>query len=541
MIRKALLPLAKILVDRQLSNRGNPFKEFEKIRDDFELPAPSKGNIFLGPIRMSAEAHLFEGLLGYFYRAQGYRVFAIMCGQTLTDCETIDYKFAIPKAKCATCFVQQKKFVDTFCIEPLYLKDYLTTKESNEIKETSRKVAANGPITYRGIDFSKHVHSGVMRVFKVSKLEEKDIDWIKRFTRTTLTTFVAGCNMMKKYAPEHLILSHGTYSTWGGLSEAANFSQVHQVVWGRGYVGTGNIMATQDGTYLFQNITEPAKNFEDVLLTKQVNEKIEEYFQKKRNPHNSVDYISYYKDIKLGDRKGSIRNKFDIAKKLPIIGFFPNIPWDGQAFSYSEAFPTIRTFVRETIAYFEQRDAVLIIRAHPAEMHVRSQGQMERFKDILDEVCPRLPENVFFLDADHEISSYQLEKEINAAILYAGTIALEFVMNGTPVIQGGNNAFTNKGFLFEPNNLVAFRKLLDKALTNQLELSEEMKVNVRKYAYHWIFRRHFPETLINFEGQLKFQGYNFSTIEEMIKNPEINEFVHCIEARQDFIYKKQED
>ena len=47
---------------------------------------------------------------------------------------------------------------------------------------------------------------------------------------------------------------------------------------------------------------------------------------------------------------------------------FTNIPWDGQVFNKTEVFPTTRFYLKNTINWFLfNPDALLIIRAHPAE------------------------------------------------------------------------------------------------------------------------------------------------------------------------------
>lgn len=537
MLKKLLNPAAKLYVKRALKKRGNPFELFKQKKAGVELPPADKGVVFVGPIRMSAEAHLFEGIIGYAYRLKGYKVYAIMCGQKLNDCETLPHDKAFTDVKCATCFNQQKLFCDAFDIEPLYLGDFINHEESARINHTSLTLEK---MTFDGVDISSHVTSGIMRVLKKSRLEKSNMPLVNRFGQTTMVTMTAARNMMKKYQPQHLIMSHGTYSTWGALILAAEEEDVHTVVWGRGYVGKGNIMATHDGSYLYKNTLEPKSNFDDLELTESRKKQVHDYFEGKRNPNKGVDYISYYSSNKNVLNEVDIHKTLQIPEDTVIVGMFPNIPWDGQAFSYSELFPSIREFITVCIEWFKNQDAYLVIRAHPAEKHSRSSGQLETFQDILKELYPTLPENVIFLPADSNITSYQLESAISAALLYAGTIGLEFAMNNTPVIQAGKNAFYGKGFIFEPENMGHFEDLLDKASKNELEMTSEMKSDCERYGYHWIFRRHFPETIIQFEGAQEFKGYNFARADEILKNEELRQFMSCVDERKDFIYQPNE-
>lgn len=533
-LQKVLNPFKATLVKRRFSGKQNPYESFKQIAKDDVLPEPTEGTIFVGPIKMSAVGHLFEGLVGYYFRKKGYRVFAVMCGQKLEYCENKGLS-AKDNLKCSVCFGEQIEFCETFKLEPLYIGDFLTKEEESKINFASENVTLD-KIDYDQVDFKSHVTSGLMRVFKISRIPNERIALLKKYAQTSFRTFQATRNMIQKYQPDHVLLSHGTYSTWGSLIEACRQENVHSIVWGRGYVGSGNIMATQNGSYLFRNSKEPISNFEDIELNPIQIEKVKAYFAGKRNLKKTVDYVNYYKN------NGDISSRVDVRKELnldpnrKIFGMFPNIPWDGQAFSYSEAFPSIREFIVSTIEWMKNQDAYLIIRAHPAEKHSQTKGQLETFQDILFELYPSLPENVIFLPADHTISSYQLEEHIEVALLYAGTLGLEFTVNGTPVVQVGNNANSSKGFIFEPGTQDEYLSMLNRGLQSELKLTEEMKRNCMKYAYHWVFRRHFPETTVEFTADRDFKSYSFKNTDELMENEVLSQFASCIENKHDFIY-----
>ena len=91
-LQKILTPVSSALIKRRYKNKLNPLEQFDLITKDFEIPAPTQGKILIGSIRMSAQAHLFEGLLAYSLRMKGYEVYALMCGQGLSHCETKDLK-----------------------------------------------------------------------------------------------------------------------------------------------------------------------------------------------------------------------------------------------------------------------------------------------------------------------------------------------------------------------------------------------------------------------------------------------------------------
>jgi hypothetical protein len=345
-------------------------------------------------------------------------------------------------------------------------------------------------------------------------------------------------NAIKKINPTKVLMSHGVYSTWGAMIKACENNNISTVVWGRGYVNKGFIVATHGKSYLFENIVEPVTNYNRIDLTEAKKKKILDYFKDKRNPLKKVDYISYYKGNNNVEANIDIYDKLNIDKSQTLFGMFPNIPWDGQLFSSSKAFPSIKAFAKSTITWFENnKNAHLIIRAHPAESHNRTKNQLETFKDILFDLYPKLPENITFLDADSEITSYQVERQIEVALLFAGTIGLEFSVNKTPVIQTGKNSSSNKDFLFEPNSQKEYHKMLDKFETKSQIYSDEMYENALKYAYYWVFERHIPEEVIDFEGELNFKNFNIKSTEELKDIKSINWFIDKMESKEDFIYR----
>ncbi len=528
--------IAKIKLKKDIQKANNPYGEFVKLRKGEVFPEPTKGTILLGPIRMSVEAHLFEGLLGYLYRLKGYKVYALLCGKKLKSCETkpLDSKMAF--LKCSTCLSKQEAFCETFGIEPLWMKDFISSEEDGLIEESVSAFKMNN-MKHDNVDLSVSIESGIMRVLKTSRITKSEEKYIQQFGRSAAQTFTASKNIIKNIRPNSVIMSHGTYATWGALQQACEVTNTHVVVWGRGYVGKGNIYATHDKSYLYQHVFESVDNFRNLNLTQEQLDQIIGYFQNKRNPQKKVDYVNYYSSNKSINNELDIFEHLGISKDQPLIGMFPNIPWDGQAFSYSELFPTIREFVKESIEWVKGQDANMVIRAHPAERHVRSNGQIETFRDVLFELYPTLPDNVYFLDAGSNISSYLIEKEVCVALLYAGTIGLEFSVNKTPVIQAGKNFNSNKGFVFEPESKEHFKELLRKSINGELDYDEEMWQNCIKYAYHWIYRRHFPETAVNFKNSQEFISYNFNNANELLENPSLNRFIECVEHKVDFIFE----
>lgn len=538
-LQHVLNPIGKLLILNRYKNKLNPFEEFRKLKEEGELPPITKGTVLLGPIRMSGMAHTFEGLIGYALRLQGYRVYALLCGQELQVCETKNLN-TISNLKCGICYAEQKEFCKTYDIEPMYIGDNLTSKDRTDIEKSLSQLTIDEMLLNKTIDLKNPIETGLMRMLKTSSVNDvKYLPLLKQFGETSMKTYLATRNIIDKIKPDHVFMSHGVYSTWGAMIKACNDEGVHSVVWGRGYVGKGAIFATNDNSYLYENIIEPNSNYIDNELDDEKITKTLSYYSSKRNPKSNVDYISYYKGKEGVNDKLNLRERLNIDDKTKIFGMFPNIPWDGQAFSSSKAFPNIKEFTRSTVEWFKMnKDNHLVIRAHPAEVHTRSNNQLETFKDILFNLYPTLPENVTFLDADSDISSYQIEEHIEVALLYAGTLGLEFAINKTAVIQAGTNPSSGRGFIFEPNSESEFYDMLAGFESSELKMTDERFQFALKYAYYWIFERHVPEEVMKLEGELNFKGFNLKSSSDLANAKTINWFIDKMVKKEAFIYRE---
>jgi len=536
-IQKVFNPVSSLLVNKRYKNIQSPYKAFDLIEKNVTLPNPTKGSILIGPIRMSGVAHAFEGVLGYSLRMRGYKVYALMCGQALDVCESKDLKFS-SNIKCSGCFKEQKMFCETYGIEPIYINSVLSSKEKDDINLALKNMSIDNMKNPNGIDLIGEITSGLMRVLKSSDVKKNEfLPLLKKYGKTAMLTYQATENIFKKLKINQVVMSHGVYSTWGAMIRATEDANIKTVVWGRGYVGTGNIMAAHGKSYLHYNIIEPLSNYINHELTQEERQLTLEYIKNKRNPKSKVDYVSYYNKDKNITKSIDIHKELNIPKGVKIFGMFPNIPWDGQLFSSSEFYPNINQFVKSTIEWFIQNpEHYLVIRAHPAELSSISGNQLETFATILNKSFPILPKNVIFLEAGSHLSSYQIAEHIEAALLYAGTISLEFATNKKIVIQTGKNFSSNKGFVFEPKNDKEYYHLLESIVNGKTTFTDEMYEKALKFIYHWIFKRHIPETAIKLKGQLIFDGYYFNSTQELKDNKEISWFIDKMETLEDFVY-----
>ncbi len=530
--------VAPILGKYRYRNKPDPFEEFQNLRKNENIPEAKKGNVLLLPIRVSPVSNLFEGIYGYALKHRGYNVHALLCGQTINKC---DNQTIIKENSfhCSLCYYEQKRFIDTFSIIPHYYFNILDSRVILEVRTFTSKTASEKllKLIHDDVNLGNQITMAVVRHLLSSKIDLlKHEDIIREFAFSTIISYEATKKLITKLKPKFVILSHGVYSTWGGGIEACKKEKVKTIVWGRGYV-RGNVIADFNDSYIFECAKENNVFWEELDLTIEEKEKIHNYFRCKKNPSQTSDYVSYYhKNTNSGFNNYSFLQKRRSIK----FGLFPNIPWDGTTFSSSKEFPSLEKFLQVTINWFlKNKNLDLIIRAHPAETSDKDNLSQERVKNLLDKILPAMPSNIFYIEPDNELTSYNVSDICDVNLFFASTMALEFAFEGKVVIQTGQSMISNKGFVFEPKTVHEYESLLDKASNRELFMTEEMKKKVEKYAYHWIYRRHIPEHTYERKG-LVFTKYNFKSAMDLTpgNNAVVDWFIDRCEDGKPFIWEE---
>ena len=536
-LRKQINFLSPLLTKYRYRKKADPFRIFNTIKTKDKIRDHSKGSVLLLPIRVSPTSNLFEGMLGYALKLRGYEVSALLCGQSLPICENVNMREFFP-VRCSLCLSEQNRFCEAFSVIKLNYNNVVETVTEKILLHISKETDLDDifGFKYKGVNVGIHVKYGLFRYLLASNIDIRKYESIiRKYFFTSLLTAEATLKALDKINPKFTLISHGIYSTWGPALEACNLKGCHAVVWGRGYIGQGNIIASHNQSYHLNAIEDDRIFWESSDVPENIKEELQKYFSLKREPKSRVDHVNYYRD-----NDGS---RVDIVKELNLrdnrfrIGVYPNIPWDGTTFRATEAFPDLKSFAHAIVEWgLQNRDVDIIVRAHPAEVFRDKLPTNEKFLDILKSLGKELPENIYYIPPDHKITSYDLSNVCDLALLYGSTLSLELAFFGHSVLQVGKSNVSNKDFVFEANDKEQFFKMLDQAKFGNLKMTDQMKNNVIKYARYWVFNRHMPETLVELES-LSFKKYLFNSSSQLKKdcNEILDWFIECCEKSKPFV------
>ncbi len=130
-----------------------------------------------------------------------------------------------------------------------------------------------------------------------------------------------------------------------------------------------------------------------------------------------------------------------------------------------------------------------------------------------------LPKNVFFIEPEMKIKPYDLFPIIDLGIIFSGTLGLEMMLNGKPVVTTGITPHFGLEFANEPNNEKDYELILKgKKFIKYPSIKE-----VRKFAYFYFIKSCIPWDLQNNAYGGYFTGFNFNSINDL--NPGKNKYL----------------
>lgn len=551
-IRSILFPfrhlLRKIyLISKKQKDFYNIYRKHIK-REIESSVNEAKGNILVSPINC-ADTHFFEGLFARKARLEGYRVYALLCGQAISYCETINaFRKKYESVRCSLCMAEQNEFVSTFEAIPCYYKNEIGSSDRLRIEEYLKSVleAPEDEHTFLEVQINPILRSALQRHYFMADPQLPNNDKTRvGFIRTILTTLVVMDNLCKRINPKYVLSSHGTYALWGSVVEYCKAHDIQVITWGRSYNKDGIIFA-KNASYLTLGLEDiSGENKTRVLSEWQINELtdvqkeiVTNFFAVRTGVLTENRSYDYY------NGKLKVYSKEDICRVLkfpsdrPIVSVFPNIPWDGQVTGKSMIFPLYKDFLSDIVEYFKkQNDFTLIIRAHPAEQLLGSEAGYETTATLISEICPDLPSNIIILSGGQEIDSFSIGRNSLFSITYSSTISLELTYLNVPVILAGNPIFKGKGIMNDAISREHFHYLLDNGIRGKLTVSDEQTELLYRFSHYFFYNITMPENIVKLHNA-KLLGFCYDNETDLLQEPAFHDMFQSIVKDRDFHFSK---
>ena len=492
-----LKDLIKKLVNyenKELPDLGNLIKNLKftkKLKSKKILIATSTGGLYSHLIIESilGTALKFKGAEVEFFLCDGALPACLMC-TTVSISETELLKKG-PKKICSSCFFDSNSYLKKANFNIHQMSNYLEASDYAKAKKISEKVEFNKIKNYKigGVPVGMHAYAAALRYYGIIdlKIENNSHLVLKKYFESALITKFSLDKFFKINKYDLIIMNHGIYTPQGILNEMAIIKKIKIITWYPFY-RKKTIGFSSGDTYHREYLNEKNSSWVNMDFNKKKNIIIKNYLNSRKTGKN--DWIYFFNKINF-DKKDFYK-KYNINKKLPIIGLATNVIWDAQIDYPNKAFKNILDWVFLTIDFFRKNQNLqLIIRVHPAEINTDRPAR-QRIEEEIKNKFHSLPQNIIIIPAEDPISTYTVFEDCNSVLIYASKMGIELPALGIPVIVAGEGQIKNKKIAIDINSINEYKKILRKLpIDKNKYLNKEKIKRAKKYAYHFFFRKSF--------------------------------------------------
>jgi hypothetical protein len=456
---------------------------------------------------------------------RGVDVRVLLCGSRLDGCEIKNFRNADDFDPCLTCRFNHQKLIPHFNLQINQLSDFVSKNEVDSMRSVAEEVTRHYPQNYlfHGIDLVPMINDSVTRFYYGDTPQDNstEIEVVRRqhLLSAMISTKVAS-RLLDKWKPD-VILSHmQVYSAWAPYYE---FYKNHGIRCSSVGISSFNFNRIVFSHMEYFHSNERYKRFLVQRTEPLLNE------SEKTELHHLIDsrFSGEQRMFKEGDWYDATTR---ISEVLPIDPlkrniFLPsNMFWDKGLEELEGLFDGVIDWVVKTIELIKDRsDIHLYIKPHPAEIFFAS---AKGVADIVRMRYPVLPANVTLVMPEFKISPYELMPFMDVGVLYSGTLGIEMMLRGMPVIVAGQTPYRGLGFASEPKTLNEYRD----ALLGASEIPPPSLDQVELFAYFYFIKALIPWTLTEQVFKDKFEGYTFDSLDDLLpgKNKYLDHLCNCI-------------
>jgi hypothetical protein len=478
-------------------------------------PAQSPGGhrVLIFGVRSWRLHRAWEGLVGRALLDRGASPVVLICSG-LPRCDM--YKTDTPSDSaniCRNCRTTTRQLYHFFGLPFIESSSYLSSSDYSEAADLVDGYAGElVDFAAEGLPYGELVLPSVLRTLRRGTLEFGDDE--KRVYRDYLRSGIVVGRLLKRVfgeiQPETLVMLNGMFFAERIAFELAKARGIHVVTHERGFTKNSVVFAHDVPASRYQ-VDGAWSSIKDKPLTAKEQADLDDFLLSWQTGQSGV--INYWPSVE--ERKESIGRMLSLDMNRTIVTAFSNIIWDTAVYGRDIAFDGLFDWLETTVEIAGSvPDVQFVIRIHPAEVRLPLSTR-ERALDHLSEKYPSLPDNVFIIPAESDISSYALLDLSQAALVYTSTIGLEAVLRGVPSIVSGFTHYRGKGFTIDCASREDYASLLQ-SVTELDGVSAEIVAKARRYAHLFFVKNMLQGELIQEMdgGRLRFHFESFDALAE---------------------------
>ena len=508
--------------------------KYQLFDENIKYQTQNNNTIIFTLIETSHPINFLLMLLAKILQIRGYKVFILVCDKFLGACEIKSIKNKKDKNPCFNCKFNQEKVFPLFKIPIIRLSSLNNKKINVLVSEGVKRFKING-YNFKNKDkyyhLNIHIKDSVTRYFYGNLYKEEFKKNIKETSINHCRTAVYMQEISKildqKYKPKAVVSTMSVYSTWYPIfnffNKKGRFKQFSLTQF--------NLKALTFNEFELYPAYTRFKKFLITRKFKSLTKKENIKFSKFVNQRFQGSARIFVNDNYFGKKKKrieEIRNLLKINKKKKNIFLFSNVFWDVGLADRSLVFKSVQDWLFYTIDLLKNDSNYHIyIKPHPGEF--KSSESLIGIENIIKTKYENLPSNITFIKADYQIKPYDLKPFIDLALVFNGTLNIEFMIQKVPVVSCGISPTLGLGLSKDISSKYEYEKIF----TNKnYDYSKFLVRDVKKlnlFAYFYFIKNSIPWNYTSSVWGENFKKFNFKSLSNLNKNNSmLDHIIKCI-------------
>jgi hypothetical protein len=227
----------------------------------------------------------------------------------------------------------------------------------------------------------------------------------------------------------------------------------------------------------------------DFELNEAQNKRLDEYLSQRFQGQFSMAGIRFWSKMTQLD-EDFLRRAAGFQQIVPV---FTNVIFDTSQPHSNTVFPHMFAWLDLILEIARKHpETLFVIRAHPDEARPGKESRESVRQWVQQTQAESLP-NIFFVDSQQPLSSYELIQRSKFTMIYNSTIGLEASILGFPVLCGGRSRFTQLPTVFFPATSEEYRQKAEEFLAaQQIDVPPDFQRNARRFLYYQLFVSSLP-------------------------------------------------
>lgn len=423
--------------------------------------------------------HSVPMVLGVALQTRGHLCYGILCDAIVPECDETSLSTLRSTSLCFSCKLRCSKSFQSVGIPVGYLRSFLTKEAINQAYQLPVNELLNAAPLNLKTDILQLSKNTVVRYYRGLPYDD-DVGFLRdRVIRSGLLAYYAAERVLQVFDPDVVVVQNGKLMMEAIPKILFRRAGKRVVVWEGGLHRRSVAMSAdaEGGNDYAYPIAW--RNLAQDPPTAKEEADVDEFIAKRRVGIGI--YELGRQPVSVQSNVISIIGVSKFNRSYPVVTFFGNISWDSSMFDSHILFDSMFDWLIASLRYLKGKSVNVIVRPHPGEQYSDFGTQIQT-TDVIKEAGLEL-ENVFIIDRDCPVNSYDLIDVSTAVVVYGSNIGIEAACLGKSVISCANRHFRGKGFTLDPETQTEYWNYLDSIVCGHVPDMSVAKINLaKKYA-----------------------------------------------------------